>query len=301
MVDTAARRIDELELDLLAPVVHWTGAVIRAMRGDRLGAATHTRHLTTRPDAYPVQILPSAMARMQVAAANGEHSGARRAAEPILALATRLDVDQPGFWPWHELYAHALVLDGRTAEAEELITPVERRAREIGHRSTLARLGAVRARILNARGDVEGAERLFRDSLDHLEGLGMPFHSARVHLARGQALRRSGRRREAHLALGAARDLYEQLGATVYVDRCDRERRAGGVDVARTVGPVGLTPQERAVADLVAAGRTNAQTAEALFLSVKTVQYHLTRIYARLGLRGRTELALYVERTAGAD
>jgi len=55
------------------------------------------------------------------------------------------------------------------------------------------------------------------------------------------------------------------------------------------------------VADLVAAGRTNAQTAEALFLSVKTVQYHLTRIYARLGLRGRTELALYVERTAGAD
>ena len=301
VVDTAARRIDELELDLLAPVVHWTGAVIRAMRGDRLGAATHTRHLTTRPDAYPVQILPSAMARMQVAAANGEHSGARRAAEPILALATRLDVDQPGFWPWHELYAHALVLDGRTAGAEELITPVERRAREIGHRSTLARLGAVRARILNARGDVEGAERLFRDSLDHLEGLGMPFHSARVHLARGQALRRSGRRREAHLALGAARDLYEQLGATVYVDRCDRERRAGGVDVARTVGPVGLTPQERAVADLVAAGRTNAQTAEALFLSVKTVQYHLTRIYARLGLRGRTELALYVERTAGAD
>ena len=81
------------------------------------------------------------------------------------------------------------------------------------------------------------------------------------------------------------------------MERCDRERRAGGVDVARTGGNSTLTPQESAVATLVAAGRTNAQAAEELFLSVKTVQYHLTRIYSNLGVSGRTELAARVSRS----
>ncbi|MGN0100684.1 MAG: LuxR C-terminal-related transcriptional regulator [Dietzia sp.] len=296
VVDTAARRVDDLELDLLAPVVHWPGAVIRSMRGDHLGAAAHLRNLTTSADAYPVQVIPSAMARMQVAAATGDYTSVRLAAEPLVALAARIDIDQPGYWPWHDLYAHALVLAGRLDEAETLIGPAESRAERQGHRSTLARLGAVRARIAAVRGDVDECNRIFRRSLDQLDGLAMPYYSARMHFGYGQTLRRAGRRREAHLALGTARDIYEQLGARAYVERCERERRAGGVDVARTGGNSTLTPQESAVATLVAAGRTNAQAAEELFLSVKTVQYHLTRIYSKLGVRGRTELAAYVSR-----
>ena len=298
VVDTAARRVDDLELDLLAPVVHWSGAVIRSMRGDHLGAAAHLRHLTTSNDAYPVQIIPSAMARMQVAAASGDYTSVRLAAEPVVELSRRLDIDQPGFWPWQDLYAHALVLVGRLDEAEELVGTAEARAEEQNHRSTLARLGAVRARVAAVRGDVDECNRIFRRSLEHLDGLAMPYYSARMHFGYGQTLRRAGRRREAHLALGTARDIYEQLGARAYVERCDRERRAGGVDVARTGGNSTLTPQERAVAVLVADGRTNAQAAEELFLSVKTVQYHLTRIYSKLGVSGRTELAVYVSRNA---
>ncbi|AWH91708.1 helix-turn-helix transcriptional regulator [Dietzia lutea] len=298
VVDTAARRVDDLELDLLAPVVHWPGAVIRSMRGDHLGAAAHLRNLTTSADAYPVQVIPSAMARIQVAASTGDYTSVRLAAEPLVALAAELDIEQPGYWPWHDLYAHALVLAGRLDEAEELINPTEARAERQGHRSTLARLGAVRARIAAVRGDVDECNRIFRRSLDHLDGLAMPYYSARMHFGYGQTLRRAGRRREAHLALGTARDIYEQLGARAYVERCDRERRAGGVDVTRTGGNSTLTPQESAVATLVAAGRTNAQAAEELFLSVKTVQYHLTRIYSKLGVSGRTELAAYVSRNA---
>lgn len=297
VVDAAARRLDELELDLLAPVVHWPGAVIRSMRGDHLGAAAHLKHLTTTSDAYPVQIIPSAMGRMQVAAAAGDYTSVRRAAEPLHALARRVDIDQPGYWPWHDLYAHALVLAGRLDEAEALIGPPEQRALELTHRSTLARLGAVRSRIAAVRGDVDECVRIFHASLEYLDGLAMPYYSARIHFGFGQTLRRAGRRREAHLALGTARDLYEQLGAHAYVERCDRERRAGGVDVARTGGNATLTPQERAVATIVAAGRTNGQAAEELFLSVKTIQYHLTRIYTKLGLSGRTELALYASRS----
>lgn len=298
VVDTAARRVDDLELDLLAPVIHWSGAVIRSMRGDHLGAASHLRNLTTSSDAYPVQIIPSAMARMQVAAANGDYTSVRRAAEPVLALSRELDVDQPGYWPWQDLFAHALVLGGRLDEAEDLIAGPESRAVDRGHRSTLARLGAVRARIAAVRGDVDECNRIFHRSLEYLDGLAMPYYSARMHFGYGQTLRRAGRRREAHLALGTARDIYEQLGAHAYVQRCDRERRAGGVDVARTGGNSTLTPQERAVATLVADGRTNAQAAEELFLSVKTVQYHLTRIYSKLGISGRTELAVFVSRNA---
>lgn len=298
VVDTAARRVDDLELDLLAPVVHWPGAVIRSMRGDHLGAATHLRNLTTSADAYPIQIIPSAMARMQVAAASGDYTSVRLAAEPVVALAREVDIDQPGYWPWHDLYAHALVLAGRLDEAEELIGPAETRAERQGHRSTLARLGAVRARIAAVRGDLDECSRVFQRGLEHLDGLAMPYYSARMHFGYGQTLRRAGRRREAHLALGTARGIYEQLGAKAYVERCDCERRAGGVAVARTGGNSTLTPQERAVATLVAAGRTNAQAAEELFLSVKTVQYHLTRIYSKLGLSGRTELAGYVSRNA---
>lgn len=110
----------------------------------------------------------------------------------------------------------------------------------------------------------------------------------------------AGRRKEADCSLGLARDLYEQFGATVYVRRCDRERRAGGVNVER--GPrQGLTPQEKAVAALVAAGNSNAEVADELYLSIKTIQYHLTRVYAKLGIRGRGELAaVYAENTPSA-
>lgn len=298
VVDTAARRLDDLELDLLAPVIHWSGAVIRSMRGDHLGAAAHLRHFTTTADSYAVQIIPSAMGRMQVAAAAGDYTSVRRAAEPIHALSRRVDIDQPGFWPWHDLYAHSLVLAGRLEDAEALIGPPEQRALELGHRSTLARLGAVRSRIAAVQGDIDECSRIFHRSLEFLDGLAMPYYSARMHFGFGQTLRRAGRRREAHLALGTARDLYEQLGAHAYVERCERERRAGGVDVARTVGNSTLTPQEQAVATVVAAGRTNAQAAEELFLSVKTIQYHLTRIYSKLGISGRTELAAHVARSS---
>lgn len=297
VVDTAARRIDDLELELLAPVVHWSGAIIRSMRGDRLGASAHLRRLTATTDAYPMQVIPSALGRMQIAAAAGDYSSVRKAAEPLRDLSLRIDIDQPGFWPWHDLYAHSLVLAGRLDEAEQLIAQPEQRAMDTGHRSTLARLGAVRSRIAAVRGDVDECSRIFHQSIEHLDGLTMPYVEARMQFGFGQTLRRAGRRREAHLALGTARDLYEQLGAHAYVERCDRERRAGGVDVARTGGNATLTPQEQAVATLVAAGRSNAQAAEELFLSVKTIQYHLTRIYSKLGVSGRTELAVHASRS----
>jgi len=90
-----------------------------------------------------------------------------------------------------------------------------------------------------------------------------------------------------------ARDLYAVLGGGPYVARCERELKAGGLHAVRPADqPVAaLTPPEEAVATLVARGLSNREVAAELYVSMKTVQYHLTRIYAKLGVRSRTELA----------
>ena len=92
--------------------------------------------------------------------------------------------------------------------------------------------------------------------------------------------------------ISTARELYLSLGAHTYVARCERELKAGGLHRPRgSRDDVELTPQEEAVTTLVAQGLSNREVAAELYVSPKTVQYHLTRIYAKLGVRSRAELA----------
>jgi DNA-binding CsgD family transcriptional regulator len=191
------------------------------------------------------------------------------------------------------------------AEADAFLTPHEARSAARGHRSATARLRAVRGRILAAGGDVDAAREAFEGALQGLGDLPMPYLRARINFAAGQTLRRAGKRREAEAALHRAREGYQGIGALAYADRCDRELKAGtrarvvpggsGGNRA-TPAAIGLTPQEQAVVELVAGGLTNREAASHLFVSVKTVQYHLTRVYARLGVRSRSELAALVHR-----
>ena len=154
-----------------------------------------------------------------------------------------------------------------------------------------------RGRHLGATGDIHGARRTFEEGIELLDGLGLRYDQARVNFAYGQTLRRAGKRRVADAVIGTARDLYLSLGATTYVERCERELKAGGLATSRgenhtaTKGAAELTPQEEAVTALVARGLSNREVAAELYISPKTVQYHLTRIYAKLGVRSRAELA----------
>jgi DNA-binding NarL/FixJ family response regulator len=112
--------------------------------------------------------------------------------------------------------------------------------------------------------------------------------------AYGCFLRRSGRRGNAARYLETARKQFSQLDARPFLDRCDRELAAcGRAPAKRTADPAAsLTPQELAVARLVAAGRTNRQAAAELVVSVKTIEYHLGHAYAKLAVTSRTQLAL---------
>ncbi|MEV0704787.1 LuxR C-terminal-related transcriptional regulator [Saccharopolyspora sp. NPDC050389] len=291
-VDRAAVQLAETGLELVRPLVHWTGAQIHALRGDPDAAQHHLRQASASTHNYEIMLIPACLARAHCAEAQSDYEGVLRALEPVAQLWPREGVDEPGFWPWPDIYGNALVMTNRVAEADEFLRPHEALAAERGHRSATARLGYVRGRILAATGDVDAARESFEAALANLRTLPLPYERTRVHFAYGQTLRRAGKRKEADVVLQRARDGYAALGATAYVVRCDRELKAGGLHPKRGgVDLTELTPQEQAVAKLVAAGMTNKQVAAELFVSVKTVQFHLTRIYAKLGIRSRSELA----------
>ena len=104
----------------------------------------------------------------------------------------------------------------------------------------------------------------------------------------GAALRRARRRREAREAIEQARQVFERLGAAIWVERALAEAaRIGG----RTSAGDELTPTERKVAELVAQGLPNREVAAALFVTPKTVEFHLRNVFRKLGVRSRAELA----------
>ena len=124
--------------------------------------------------------------------------------------------------------------------------------------------------------------------------MALPFQQALVELAYGQVLRRGrSAARGRRPSQSAARELLAGLRARPYLERCERELRGSGLAPAKrsSFDPSRLTAQELAVARLVAVGMSNRQVASELFVSIKTVQFHLTHIYAKLGVGSRAELA----------
>jgi DNA-binding CsgD family transcriptional regulator len=119
------------------------------------------------------------------------------------------------------------------------------------------------------------------------------FQTARTRLAYGERLRRLARRIDARSQLRAALEDFEDLGATRWAERAAAELAATGETVRRRDADPrsSLTPQELQVGLLVIEGRTTREAAAALFLSPKTVEYHLRKVYAKLGIGSRAELA----------
>jgi DNA-binding CsgD family transcriptional regulator len=276
---------------LATPLLEWTAAQIHAMRGDRDRAEEAMLRGEAGPLDYEIMRIPSLLARAQVAEIGADHARVVRRLEPLTLLPPEGTVSEPGWWPWADAYANALVVLGRTDEADAFLRPHEELAAARGHRSTRARLGYARGRWHGATGDVDAARTAFETALGHLDGLPLRYDRARIGLAFGQTLRHTGRRREADPVLLEAREQFDALGSVVHVGRCDRELRAGTREDHDEPGRTELTPQESAVTDLVAGGLTNREVAAELHVTIKTVQYHLTRVYTKLGVRSRSELA----------
>jgi len=200
---------------------------------------------------------------------------------------------QPTVVQWAPDLIEALVRSGRREEAIELLASFEDAAE--ASLSTWGLAAAARGRALLAGDEFETE---FARALELQQAFGAPFEIARTELCLGERLRRGRRRKEARTALRSAIARFERLGAAPWAERANTELRASG----ETVQPGGviatneLTPQELQVALAVAKGATNREAGAALFLSPKTVEAHLGRIYRKLDIRSRTELAALLAR-----
>ena len=147
---------------------------------------------------------------------------------------------------------------------------------------------AARCQGILATGDFDD---FFQEAIRLHERSDVVFQHARTLLAYGERLRRARRRRDARVQLRAAAEIFGRLDARPWAERARAELRASGETMSGT-GHNGeqLTPQELQIALLVMQGRTNAEVGRAVFLSTRTVEFHLSRAYRKLGVASRTEL-----------
>jgi DNA-binding CsgD family transcriptional regulator len=198
-------------------------------------------------------------------------------------------VVEPAVLPVRADLVEALVRAGRPGEARVALRALQGAAVSTGRASALA--AAARAEGLLAEHDAFTA--CFEAALVHHQRVPGAFERARTELCFGERLRRAGQRTDARARLRAALAVFDELGAAPWAERARVELRASGESLRqRDPGAAEqLTPQELQVALLVADGATNAEAAARLFLTRKTVEFHLTRIYRKLRVRSRAELA----------
>jgi DNA-binding CsgD family transcriptional regulator len=205
-----------------------------------------------------------------------------------IELEQAMGVREPAYYRVVPDEVEALVALGRFDQAETLLAPLEEAGKNLDRAWTIATGARCRALVLAARGDLAGASAAADEAVREHDRLPLPFELGRTLLVRGALERRAKRKREARDTLTKALEVFDGLGAALWADKTRAElARIGG----RAPSSLDLTPTEDRVAALVAGGSTNREVADALFVSVHTVEANLKRIYRKLGIRSRTELA----------
>lgn len=178
---------------------------------------------------------------------------------------------------------------GEDAAAAAALDRFAERASASGTRLAFGLLARCRALLA----DATAADALYREAIEHLAPTTAAPQLARTHLLYGEWLRRQRRRRDARQQLRTAVDLFDTMGMEAFARRARTELRATGERAARHIeGPDNqLTPQESQIAALVADGLTNREIAVRLFISTNTVEYHLQKVFRKLDVRSRTQLA----------
>ncbi len=208
--------------------------------------------------------------------------------EPAAAATAAMGLSEPGAFPFVPDEVEALVALGDFEKARCLSDRLEEQGQRLDRRLALATGARCRGLVSSALGDPPGAMTHLRRALERHDGDPQPFELGRTLLVTGGVQRRMKQKAPARATLTRALAIFEQLGAPAWAEKARSElARIGG----RAPSPTGLTPTEQQVAHLVAEGRTNREVARMLFVSVNTVEANLKRIFRKLGVRSRTELA----------
>jgi DNA-binding CsgD family transcriptional regulator len=218
------------------------------------------------------------------------HNGLGQYDEALTACTSALEYDDVG------MYGHVLnetveaaSRSGNTSIAETAAAQVIERAKATGTSTSLGY--SARAKALTTAGPA--AEQEYRTAIIELERSPLKVMDARTHLIFGEWLRRANRRAEARNELRIAREMFLQMGSDGFAERTRRELQAAGEPLRKERGDrtaATLTTQESYIARLAGDGYSNSEIASHLFISPRTVEWHLSRIFAKLGVSSRREL-----------
>jgi DNA-binding CsgD family transcriptional regulator len=269
----------------------WGGSLrvhIQLERGD-YAAARDALVATTQTSPGSMELPIALFARARLALAEGNPAEALRDAEAAGdLLSTDFGIDHPGFVAWQHTAVLAALALGEEDLARQRASLLLERARWSG----VARAVGLALRTQAAVADAEERHFLLAEAVDVLADSPSVLERAHALVEFGAASRRTGLRSTAERSLREGLQLADGMGAKPLVEAARHQLRALGLRPRRSAvtGPDSLTPTERRVAELAASGLTNRQTAEALFVTVKTVETHLARVYQKLGITTRTEL-----------
>ena len=215
--------------------------------------------------------------------ASGRYDQALHEAQRVFEL------DEPFVSAWAApAVVEAAVRSGRPEEA----APAFARVRSISSASGSSWARGLEHRCLALLADDGSTEGHFHDALGHLEVSGMRLDLARTHLVYGEWLRRQARRVDARTQLRQALEIFDANGATAFAARASLELRASGEQARRRTPDtlVALTDRESQVAELAIEGCSNPDIGRQLFISPRTVEYHLNKVFSKLGITSRAQL-----------
>jgi DNA-binding CsgD family transcriptional regulator len=276
-------------------LVHGVAAVVPALRGDWAVASAHVRKATEGAQAAGTASMINAalIAQAYLAAACGDLEGVIGAATAVRATGKgQYFLHIMGRHEWQVLEIDALIGLGRLCEAETALAELEGALSRACPVSALVAAGRLRGDLALAAGHHAAAAAAFETALRRARGLQAPLTLAQLEISDARRLRATGQPQPAVARLRSARQRLTTLGARPYMEICDQELAAADALAGPRTAPalVGLTTAEQAVARLVANGRSNRQAAAELYVSVKTVEFHLGHIFDKLGIRSRKDL-----------
>ncbi|MEV6569611.1 LuxR family transcriptional regulator [Streptomyces sp. NPDC051577] len=288
-----ARRALELTIEAgLSPGPAWyVAAMAEATAGSFARAVGYARRGIQASEEEQDQVFLSRglYALGTVELATGEAAKAVATLRRVAELEEAQQVVDPSVLRWHGELAEALVAADAPEEAAALLESTRTVADALGRTGVITVLDRARGLCLAAQGEAEAAVALLEATARRFGALGLPLERARTLLALARVERRRRRRAPARAALGEAAEVFDRAGAKPWLDLA----REVGPDpaAARHPGPAALTEAETRLALLVGQGASNQEAAAKLFLSVKTVEARLTRIYQKLDVRSRAQLA----------
>jgi DNA-binding CsgD family transcriptional regulator len=286
LVEEGLELTDSHDYKLLGGFLRYDRALIAAARGDdeTVRAVTDELIQWAAPSRIGYVLNHASHARSLAALGRGDFEAAYRYAAEIFPGRTLPTYAPHALWVILDL-VEAAVRAGRRTDAAEHVAAI-----------TSSGVAAISPRLALA---TAGASAMVASDDDCLEAFGTalavpganrwPFHQARIQLAYGERLRRAKSTSEARKHLTAALDTFERLDARPWVTRTSSELRASGLKVG-SAAIDSLTPQQREIARLAAAGLTNKQIGERLFLSPRTVGTHLYQLFPKLGITSRAAL-----------